>query len=161
MQPRIEHIDSKKLAGRKLRMSLSDNQTARLWQSFMPLRKHMNGVIGTDLYSLQVFPPNYFENFSPDTTFEKWALAEIADFNDVHNDTEAFLLSPGMYAVFSYKGPASGGAEVFQYILQTWLPASDYLLDNRPHFEILGEKYKNDAPDSEEEIWIPVKLKHI
>jgi AraC family transcriptional regulator len=26
--------------------------------------------------------------------------------------------------------------------------------DDRPHFEILGDKYKNDHPDSEEEIWI-------
>jgi hypothetical protein len=26
-------------------------------------------------------------------------------------------------------------------------------------FEILGDKYINDHPDSEEEIWIPVKLK--
>jgi AraC family transcriptional regulator len=32
-------------------------------------------------------------------------------------------------------------------------------LDNRPHFEILGEKYKQGSPDSEEEIWIPVKEK--
>jgi len=32
-------------------------------------------------------------------------------------------------------------------------------LDNRPHFEVLGEKYKNGDPESEEEIWIPVKEK--
>lgn len=43
--------------------------------------------------------------------------------------------------------------------LKTWLPASDYNLDNRPHFEVLGEKYKNNDPTSEEEIWIPIKLK--
>ena len=34
---------------------------------------------------------------------------------------------------------------------------SEYEFDNRPQFEILGEKYKNNAPDSEEEIWIPIK----
>jgi AraC family transcriptional regulator len=38
---------------------------------------------------------------------------------------------------------------------------SAYDLDNRPHFEILGEKYKNESPDSEEELWIPVKLKAV
>jgi hypothetical protein len=31
------------------------------------------------------------------------------------------------------------------------------MLDNRPHFEILGEKYKNADPDSEEDVYIPVK----
>jgi AraC family transcriptional regulator len=33
------------------------------------------------------------------------------------------------------------------------------VLDNRPHFEILGEKYKQGSTDAEEEIWIPVSLK--
>ena len=28
-----------------------------------------------------------------------------------------------------------------------------------PHFEILGAQYKNNEPDSEEEIWIPIQLK--
>jgi AraC family transcriptional regulator len=40
------------------------------------------------------------------------------------------------------------------------LPLSkEYELDDRPHFEILGDKYKNNDPNSEEEIWIPIKLK--
>jgi AraC family transcriptional regulator len=43
------------------------------------------------------------------------------------------------------------------YIFNTWLPKSGYQLDRRPHFEILGEKYKNNNPDSEEEIWIPIQ----
>jgi AraC family transcriptional regulator len=30
-------------------------------------------------------------------------------------------------------------------------------LDQRPHVEVMGEKYKNNDPDSEEEIWIPIK----
>jgi len=38
------------------------------------------------------------------------------------------------------------------YIFSDWLPKSDYELDEKPHFEILGEKYKNDDPNSEEEI---------
>jgi AraC family transcriptional regulator len=37
------------------------------------------------------------------------------------------------------------------------LPASGYELDDRPHFEILGERYKNNDPDSEEELWFPVR----
>lgn len=32
-----------------------------------------------------------------------------------------------------------------------------YEIDFRPHFEILGEKYKNNDPGSEEEVWIPVR----
>jgi AraC family transcriptional regulator len=47
----------------------------------------------------------------------------------------------------------------FKYIFEEWLPSAIYGLDNRPHFEILGAKYKNNDDSSEEEIWIPVKLK--
>jgi AraC family transcriptional regulator len=77
----------------------------------------------------------------------------------IPKEMEPYLLPEGLYAVFNYKGAASQGANMFRYIFGTWLPASDYLLDNRPHFEILGEKYKNEDPESEEEIWIPIKTK--
>jgi AraC family transcriptional regulator len=39
------------------------------------------------------------------------------------------------------------------------LPNSAYELDDREHFELLGEKYKNNDPNSEEEIWIPIRPK--
>jgi AraC family transcriptional regulator len=29
----------------------------------------------------------------------------------------------------------------------------------RPHMELLGEKYRNNDPHSEEEIWIPIEPK--
>ena len=48
-------------------------------------------------------------------------------------------------------------SKTFQYIFGTWMPDSGYKWDNRPQFEILGEKYKNNDPSSEEEIWIPIK----
>ena len=78
----------------------------------------------------------------------------------VPDGMECFNLDGGLYAVFLHKGAAATGAKTFQYIFNTWLPASEYNIDTtRPHFELLGEKYKNNDPDSEEEIWIPVKLK--
>jgi AraC family transcriptional regulator len=30
---------------------------------------------------------------------------------------------------------------------------------DRSHFEIMGEKYKLNDPNSEEEVWIPIKMK--
>lgn len=49
--------------------------------------------------------------------------------------------------------------KIFEYIFVEWLPDTIYELDNRPHFEILGEKYKNNDPDSEEDLWIPIRDK--
>lgn len=125
----------------------------------MPRRKEITNNIGADLYSLQVYPEKYFEAFDPRREFEKWALLEVKDFSSLPDDMETFNLSEGLYAVFLHRGPASQGPRTFQYIFTNWLPRSQYVLDDRPHFEILGEKYKNEDPDSEEEIWVPVKSK--
>jgi AraC family transcriptional regulator len=159
MEPRIDTIGEKKLLGKRMTMSLSNNKTRELWQSFMSRRKEIKNAIGTDLYSMQILDSAYFSNFNPGKEFEKWAVTEVASFDDVPADMETFTLPSGLYAVFLHIGPASSGPQVFQYIFGTWLPRSEYTLDNRPHFEILGEKYKNDDSNSEEEIWIPVKLR--
>lgn len=157
MEPRIIELTEKKLIGKRMKMSLIENKTSELWRNFMMDRKKISNPIGTDLYSMQLYGPQYFDLFSPATEFEKWATTEVTDFDHLPEGMESFLLNSGLYAVFTHKGPASAGFETFGYIFGKWLPESVYALDDRPHFEILGEKYKNDAADSEEEIWIPIK----
>jgi AraC family transcriptional regulator len=160
MEPRIEHLTEKKLIGKKLSMSFAQNRTVDLWRSFMPRRKEIKNSMSSDLFSLQIYPPSFdFKNFNPTIEFEKWALIEVPDFDSIPEGMEPFTLREGFYAVFFHKGGPSKGPQIFQYIFGTWLPSSDYLLDSRPHFELLGEKYKNNDPSSEEEIWIPIKSK--
>jgi AraC family transcriptional regulator len=159
MNPRIEILKGKRLIGKSMIMTFSGNKTVELWKSFMPRRKEITNNIGSELYSMQIYEPLFFNHFDPDKEFEKWAAVEVSDFDTVPGDMETFTLAGGLYAVFLYRGTASTAAPVFQYILGNWLPASEYILDDRPHFELLGEKYKKEDPDSEEEIWIPVKPK--
>jgi AraC family transcriptional regulator len=156
MQPQFVSIEPKKLLGICLEMSLAENRTGELWRSFMPRLKEIETRVGNNLYSLQVYDEDYFQRFDPTREFEKWALAEVKNFSVIPDEMEPFELPGGLYAVFQHKGM---GTEIFQHIFSEWLPNSGYDLDNRPHFEILGEKYKQGSPDSEEEIWIPVKIK--
>jgi len=79
----------------------------------------------------------------------------VEEASAISDQMETMTIPEGWYAVFYYKGPG-GDPGIFKYIFNQWLPSSEYRLDQRPHFEILGEKYKNGHPDSEEEIWIPV-----
>ncbi|MBS1950229.1 MAG: GyrI-like domain-containing protein [Bacteroidetes bacterium] len=158
MTPRIETTTEKKLIGKRLTMSFVNFKTGELWQSFMPRRKDITSNLANDLISLAVYKPTHFSDFKPTNEFERWATVEVADFDNVPKDMEAFVLPSGLYAVFDYKGLNTDNS-IFQYILETWLPNSDYVLDDRPHFEVLGDKYKNNDPTSEEEIWIPIKTK--
>jgi AraC family transcriptional regulator len=72
---------------------------------------------------------------------------------------EGFTLMEGLYAVFLHKNAISTPEKTFGFIYGAWIPNSEYELDNRPHFEVLGEKYRNNDISSEEEIWIPIRLK--
>lgn len=157
MEPTIETLPLKKLVGKHMRMSLSNNKTGELWRSFASRRKEIHNSLTSEFFSMQVYdqplePGNLVQEF------EKWAAVEVADFDTIPDGMESFVLPGGLYAVFHYKG-SSTDTKIFQYIFGAWLPNSNYLLDNRPHFEILGDKYKNADPNSEEDIWIPIKPK--
>lgn len=156
--PIIQNITSKKLIGKHLTMSFADNKTFALWNSFIPHRKEIrNAIDAITMYSLQIYNRDFFVKFNPHTEFEKWAAVEVSDFNAIPEGMESLTIPGGQYAVFHYIGSHNNGQDIFGYIFGEWLPASGYELDERPHFEILGPKYKNGDPESEEEIWIPIK----
>lgn len=154
---RTEIIKEKKLVGKKLRMSFADNKTFELWKSFMPERKNIHNTIGSELYSLEVYDENFFRTFSVSNEFDKYAMMEVGDFSEVPEGIITLLVPSGLYAVFLHRGPAVEAAATYQYIFQSWLPGSGFKLDNRPHFAVMGNKYKQESPDSEEEIFIPIK----
>jgi|SRR6478609_480995 len=159
--PSIQATPERKLIGQRLTMSLMNNKTFDLWRNFIPRRKEIQNNLNADMISMQVYEASYFQNFNPQHEFVKWATVEVSDFNSVPEGMEIFILQSGLYAVFPYKGAPQDAGPFFEYVFREWLPASEYVLDQRPHFEILGEKYKNGDPGSEEDIWIPIKLKQL
>ena len=119
MQPRIEILSEKKLVGKRLTMSFADNQTFRLWQSFMPGRKEINHILNTDLISMQVYPQSFDFTFNNSNAgFDKWAAVEVNDFESIPDEMETFILAGGLYAVFQYTG-LSSDTKIFQYIFCT------------------------------------------
>lgn len=157
MNPTIKNFPTTKFIGKNLSFTYSDYRAFELWSSFMPRRKEIQNTIGLELYNIQVNPENF--DFQPNTAFTKWAAVAVSSFDFIPEGMETVEIQEGLYAVFKYKGDQSSAASFFNSIYTEWLPSSDYELDNRPQFEILGEKYKNNDPNSEEEIWIPVKQK--
>lgn len=160
MEIKITTLAAKNLVGMHLKMTFANNRTGELWRNFMPRKNEIQHKTGTELISLQQYKTGFFDNFNPNESFEKWACAEVSEFGKIPDQMNVFALEGGLYAVFFYVGNAAKEApELFRYIFSEWLPNSEYVLDNRPHFEVLGEKYKNNDDSSEEEIWIPIKLK--
>lgn len=151
-------IPETKLVGVSTTMSVADNQTAKLWQTLMPRRSEISMVSGSDLYSVEIYPDtHFFREFSPVNEFQKWAAIPVTDLIGIPDGLNPLTISEGKYAKFHFKGSIQEAPQAMQYIFGEWLPNSGYQLDDRPHFAVMGEKYSNTAPDSEEDFYIPIR----
>lgn len=159
MKARIEQMPLRHLVGVSREMSLLQNKTQELWQSFMPRRNEVAGRISNEYISMQVYDTNGDTPFNPATVFQKWAVVEVGEGTEPPADMQGFTLDAGLYAVFDYEGPASGAPQVFGYIFGEWLPNSAFEIDSRPQFEVLPEGYNTADPKAQEEIWIPIREK--
>lgn len=159
--PEIFHIKGKKLVGIKVTTSLADDKTSLLWKRFMSSRKAIQNEKSQDLFSVQVYGENFIKGeFDTNSVFEKWAAMEVINFDSIPKGLQQLEIPEGDYAVFNHKGTAQQFAETSQFIFEKWLPNSEYSLEARPHFEVLGKEYKGpENPESEEKIWIPIKKK--
>jgi AraC family transcriptional regulator len=155
--PLICTVGSKILVGDMIEMSFNNIQTPTLWRNFMPRRNQILNVISSDLYSVQILKK--FEVPNPQSEFEKWACIEVSEVSNIPQNMKVLNIPEGLYAIFHYKGIDTEGYKVFQWIFNQWLPNTDFEFDSRPQFEILSEKYKRNSVDSEEDIYIPIKLK--
>ena len=159
MKPRIEIISEKKLVGHNLEMSLVNNKTIELFSGFMPQKKHISNILSSDVFEVIVYHSNYFQDFNPVINFIKWVTVEVPSFENNFEGMKQLTLNGGLYAVFTYKGLAKDFGVFMQSVFTQWLPQSEYVLDDRPHFNVLGEAYKNNHPVSEEDVYIPITTK--
>lgn len=162
METEIRIITSKRLIGISITTFLAENKTAELWKQFMSRKNEIKNIAGDKLYSVQIFDPKVsIQNFTPQTTFQKWAAVEVTKVDSIPDGMASRVLS-GEYAVFIHKGLWREFPKTSQYIFGTWLPNSPYEADTREHFEVMGEKYFGpENPDSEEEIWVPIRGKRL
>jgi len=157
MFDRIETLDHTLLLGRYKQMSYINNQTAALWQGFMPLKKKISNLKSKNLYAMQVYAekPNFI-NFDPSVKFIKWAAAEVNDHSNIPENLYPYVIEGGLYAIFIHRGTPDQFQQTFGYIFTHWLPKSAYEMDHREHFELLPNNYRPDDPEATEEIWVPI-----
>ena len=158
MKPRIESISELKLIGQSMNMTLEQDRTIDLFKQFMPRRSLITNSINSDIYEVLIYEDSNFKNFTPQSFFTKWVCLAVDHFEDHPSDMNPLTIEQGLYAIFTYKGHSSSFGKFMHWILTEWLAQSPYHLDARPHFHILGDKYKHGHPESEEEVYIPVKI---
>ncbi len=159
MKPEIVGLKEIKLIGMHINHSLSNNKTIELWKKFMPRIKELSGLKNSWHYAIQQYDYEIRkENFTPYTKFNIWAAVEVNSIENIPREMNSFVLPSGKYAKFMHKGDAKKFSETLNFIMNIWLPESQYELDSRVHFQIMKDKYLGENnPNSEEEIWIPIK----
>ena len=159
MFSRIESLPPTLIVGMSKHIKLTPSEITALWKAFMPRLKEISNRKGSDIFSVQIYDQGIsLENFNPDTLVIKWAAVPVNDFSNIHPEgMQQHLINGGLYAVFIHKGLPAAFPATMNYIFKEWLPNSEYAFDNREQFEIMGDKYRNNDPISEEEVWIPVK----
>ncbi len=155
--PEIREFPGKLLAGVCRRTSFVDDRTSEVWREFRSREREIEGRVGGESYSVKVYDSAYsFSEFDPAAEFDKCAAAEVTLRSD---SLDTLDIPAGKYAVFIHKGSAAEAPRTFGHIFGEWLPASEFTLDLRPHFEVLPEGYDPFDPNAEEEIWIPIRDK--
>lgn len=160
MDVRIVELVTKNVVCMKMVTTIAEDKTVQLWRTFMPRRKEIIGAFSGN-YSVQVYSGGLLSKpFTPKTEFTKWAAVEVPEGSVIPEGMMKEEIPGGMYAIFIHKGPASGFPETAREIFEVWLPGSEYELDDRPHFEFMGENYLGPMhPKAEEEVFIPIKKK--
>ncbi|MFC0605674.1 GyrI-like domain-containing protein [Winogradskyella pulchriflava] len=154
MNSRIVNLQEKKVIGLKSKMLQHEyGNIVALWKQFMPKKKEILNALNTELIALQDY--SGFGNF--EKPFDIWACVEVADLKVIPEGMLSNTIPEGLYAVIPHKG--MDASATYQRIMTDWLPNSGYQIDDRPHFQVMGEKYKNGSPDSEEDFYVPIKLK--
>lgn len=160
MNPKITQLSPKLLIGISAKTKMVDYAAPRLWQQFMPKRSTIPHVVDHRNYSIQIHDEAYdFAQFTPQISFTYWAATEVHKQDAIMDDTPfSYLEIPGgLYAVFLHKGTMETFYQTLQTFYMEWLPDSGYKVDQRPHFELLDERYLGHTnADSQEEIWVPI-----
>ena len=152
MTPNIVHLDNKKVIGLKSQtIQHQFENIVTLWRQFMPRKHEIKNTINNELIALQDY--SEFGNF--EASYDIWACVEVSDFDTIPEHMLSYNIPNGLYAVFLQKGMDAGGT--YRRIMTEWLPKSGYAIDDRPHFQIMGDKYKNGSADSEEDFYVPIK----
>ena len=134
--------------------SLLENQTALVFKQLMIWRKDSDEHRAQPVYDIKVYPEAYFSSFNPSRSFTKWAAVQQQNTKQI-DGLQSYDVDNGLYLCFTCEGSVS--AQFFQELYTSWLPQSEYELDDRPHFDKIWPDSAQRGAVLKEEIYIPVK----
>ncbi|MDD3287855.1 MAG: AraC family transcriptional regulator [Alphaproteobacteria bacterium] len=154
MKPRFERKEAFTVIGLGKDYNLANpNTIGALWNAFLAQKNRIEQTRGEDCYGICYAPKE--KEAMPDK-FHYTAALRVNENAPVPEGMEKIHIAAQEYAVFTHKGPTSNITITNDFIWKTWLPQSGVDLADAPDFELYGAKWKDNAPDSEFEIFVPI-----
>jgi len=156
MQPRFVDLAELNLVGLPYYGNPAGGKFTETWHRFFALESSIhNRVDPAVCYGVEL----YDKDFMPGKDWYYFVAVQVSDPKEIPGLLFAKRFPACRYAVFPAVGGVPKISEVFGYIYNEWLPASGYKMAYPWDFEVYGEQFKGDAPDSLVEIYIPIKEK--
>lgn len=152
MDLRVGYLQEKLVVGMKSKtQQLQYQNIVALWKQFMPRQTQIKNRLTQEFIALQ----NYSDFGNSTDNFEFWACVEVSNSSFLPEGMWFMKIPEGQYAIVLHKGMDAGAT--YQKIITEWLPTSGYKIANRPHFQVMGDKYNNGCQDSEEDVYVPIE----
>lgn len=159
MDIKIEEKGELKIVGLLERINMPNNTIPQLWDKFMKRMSEIKNIKGNGSYGIA---ENMSES-SDGVSFDEIVGVEVSSFEDIPEGMVAKVIKPQKYAVFTHKGElfgADGSSKLhksYDYVYSKLIPASGYETDCEFNFEYYDERFILGSPESEMDIYIPVK----
>jgi AraC family transcriptional regulator len=150
MEPRFVDRPAFTVIGMIVHSKNENNEIPRLWEALNPRVCEIKGRVGENAaYGISA---NMDENTG---AFDYIAGFEVSSSEGIPKGMIRFEVPGGKYAVFRTTLPRLG--ETFMYAYRTWAPQSSYQLAGSPDFEVYDEAFDPRDPNSEFDVYIPIK----
>lgn len=126
------------------------------WLEFFNRKHEIISAINEDEYGIYM-PVNgvHIQNYTLETLMSYLVAVQVKESAPVPAGMSALTIQGGRYAVFRHRGP-----RIFQthaYILNTWLPRSGFIFDEREDFGQFISGRKNAGENIQADIYIPIR----
>lgn len=172
MEPKIVRRESFKVVGMQIITTLRSNAVnmdiARLWVKFAPRIEEIGSRTDPAVsYCIRGNPADEETSqceMTEETQQSELACVEVKDFDHIPGGMIGITIPARTYAVFTHRGKIFPNylRPAYTSIYDAWVPGSGYETDGGFDLELYDdERFKApDDPDSEIDIYVPVKVKH-
>ena len=153
MEPKIVELGEMKIVGLRYFGDNKNQEIAQVWQMF---NKRIDAIKNQDNKCVIGYcaPGPEGEDKSK---FEYVCSAVVDKVEDVPEGMVTRTIPPHKYAVFTHRGSLETLKQTYNYIYATWFPKSGLEMADNIDFEWYDDRFKDFSPDSEFDIYVPIK----